>query len=78
MNVFLFRNTLFYLTIYFQPQTRVQSGYCMRIATGAPVPIGADAVIQVEDTVLLQQTDDGKEEVEISITKPPSVGQDIR
>lgn len=60
------------------PQTRVQSGYCMRIATGAPVPVGADAVIQVEDTVLLQQTDDGKEEVEISITKPPSVGQDIR
>lgn len=60
------------------PQTRVQSGFCMRITTGAPVPIGADAVVQVEDTVLVQQAEDGKEELEISITKTPSVGQDIR
>ena len=66
------------LVISFQPQSRIQSGYCMRITTGAPVPNGADAVIQVEDTTLLQQSDDGKEEIEIGVTKAPSVGQDIR
>ncbi len=31
---------------------RVERGTCMQIATGAPVPAGADAVVQVEDTEL--------------------------
>ena len=50
----------------------------MRINTGAPVPIGADCVVQVEDTKLIQEADDGKIEVEIEILVPPTVGQDIR
>lgn len=50
----------------------------MRITTGAPVPIGADCVVQVEDTKLIQEADDGKIEVEIEILVPPTVGQDIR
>ena len=29
-------------------------GHVMRITTGAPVPQGSDAVIQVEDTRLIQ------------------------
>jgi len=32
------------------PLWRVRRGACVRIATGAPVPSGADAVIKVEDT----------------------------
>lgn len=50
----------------------------MRINTGAPVPAGADCVVQVEDTKLIQEADDGKTEVEIEIVVAPTVGQDIR
>ncbi len=32
------------------PSKTVQSGQCVRIMTGAPVPQGADAVLRVEDT----------------------------
>lgn len=32
----------------------IQPGFCVRITTGAPVPDEADAVVQVEDTELLQ------------------------
>ena len=31
-------------------------GYCVRINTGAPLPKGADAVVQVEDTELIEYT----------------------
>ena len=51
---------------------------CVRINTGAPVPSGADAVVQVEDTELVKASEDGSEELEIKIMKKPSVGQDIR
>ena len=53
-------------------------GQCVRINTGAPVPKGANAVVQVEDTELLKKSDDGKEELEIKIQKIPKAGQDIR
>lgn len=59
-------------------QEKLQAGYCLRINTGAPVPAGADCVVQVEDTKLIQEADDGKIEVEIEILIPPKVGQDIR
>ena len=47
---------------------------------GAPVPNGADAVIQVEDTELTKKSQDGTEELEINIvqTTPVIKGQDIR
>lgn len=32
------------------PKTRVKKGVCAEIATGAPLPRGADAVVMVEDT----------------------------
>lgn len=32
------------------PKTRVRKGLCAEIATGAPLPRGADAVVMVEDT----------------------------
>lgn len=70
-----FHNLLY---IQFQPVGEVVSGYCVRINTGAPVPKGADAVVQVEDTVLIKDADDGKTEVEIKIMSEPKLGQDIR
>lgn len=45
----------------------LKEGEIARITTGAPLPPGADAVIMVEDTVLISQTDDGQEEKEIEI-----------
>ncbi|KAJ8308026.1 hypothetical protein KUTeg_012900 [Tegillarca granosa] len=60
------------------PVGELVPGYCVRINTGAPVPKGADAVVQVEDTVLIKEADDGKTEVEIKIMSEPKLGQDIR
>ncbi|KAK6192731.1 hypothetical protein SNE40_004155 [Patella caerulea] len=60
------------------PVRKVTPGHCMRINTGAPLPQGADAVIQVEDTTLEKWTDDGKREVEIKLLTVPKIGQDIR
>lgn len=34
------------------------SGSCCRITTGAPLPNGADAVIQVEDTEVVRCSED--------------------
>lgn len=56
--------------------TPLQNGEVIRISTGAPVPLGADAVVQVEDTSLVKS--EGGEEVEVSINVEPKVGQDIR
>ncbi|MCL4138333.1 UNVERIFIED_CONTAM: hypothetical protein GTU68_032215, partial [Idotea baltica] len=62
-----------------EPHLReVAPGTCMRVNTGAPVPPGSDAVVQVEDTKVLLEQEDGSEEVEIEILKAPSEGQDIR
>lgn len=58
-------------------RTSVSSGYCVRISTGAPVPVGADAVVQVEDTELVSASPTG-EEREILIKTRPTFGQDIR
>lgn len=56
----------------------LESGQCYRISTGAPIPSGADSVVQVEDTKLVSASDDGMEEVEVEILVPPNLGQDIR
>lgn len=50
----------------------------MRITTGAPIPAGSDAVVQVEDTKLVTSSEDGREELVIEILKAPQLGQDIR
>ncbi len=36
----------------------VKAGEVVRITTGAPLPPGADAVVQVEDTELVEATSD--------------------
>jgi molybdopterin molybdotransferase len=53
------------------PRQTVLPGQCARIRTGAPLPPGADAVIRVEDTQLL---DDGR----VAIGKAVTAGNDIR
>ncbi|XP_044749881.1 gephyrin-like [Coccinella septempunctata] len=50
----------------------------IRVSTGAPLPDGTDAVVQVEDTQIIEVTADGNEEAKINILVTPSVGQDIR
>ena len=62
----------------FQPDKPLTSGHCIRISTGAALPLGADAVIQVEDTELLKASDDGSTELQIKLLTEPKVGQDIR
>uniref|UniRef100_A0A0C9RJR3 Cin_0 protein n=1 Tax=Fopius arisanus TaxID=64838 RepID=A0A0C9RJR3_9HYME len=57
---------------------RLESGFCVRVNTGAPVPEEATAVVQVEDTKLLEKTPDGKEEELIEILISPEENQDIR
>lgn len=44
--------------VYFQLCVAVKSGFVARITTGAPLPVGADAVVQVEDTELVKATAD--------------------
>lgn len=56
----------------------LQPGECCRISTGAPIPIGADSVVQVEYTDLLKTSEDGTNELIIWIKVAPTVGQDIR
>ena len=56
----------------------LKPGYVIRIATGAPVPQGADAVVQIEDTDLLELTDDRREEKRIRILVKVESGQEIR
>lgn len=60
------------------PDISLKPGTCMRINTGAPIPNGANAVVQVEDTELIKASDNGSEELEIKILVAPSQGQDIR
>ena len=57
---------------------KVVPGCVMRITTGAPLPPGADAVVQVEDTELVESANDGRTEVKVQILSSPSKGQDIR
>uniref|UniRef100_A0A8C4Q310 Uncharacterized protein n=1 Tax=Eptatretus burgeri TaxID=7764 RepID=A0A8C4Q310_EPTBU len=61
-----------------QPVQTVMPGQVMRITTGAPIPSGADAVIQVEDTELLKESENGTEELEVRILNQARPGQDIR
>ena len=42
-------------------------GQVMRVTTGAPIPCGADAVVQVEDTELLRESED------VSLTSDPQM-----
>ncbi|XP_051164081.1 molybdenum cofactor synthesis protein cinnamon [Leptopilina boulardi] len=55
----------------------LNSGTCVWVNTGAPVPNNATAVVQVEDTIVKEYNSNGKE-IEIEILIQPTAGQDIR
>lgn len=56
----------------------VTSKTCCRITTGAPLPHGADAVIQVEDTEVVESSEDGMVEYSVKMLRGVSVGTDVR
>ena len=58
------------------PQKRVEPGAAMRIMTGAPVPEGADAVIKIEDSNVVEG--DGSVGSLISFERVPKAGENIR
>ncbi|KAF5274311.1 hypothetical protein FQR65_LT04430 [Abscondita terminalis] len=67
------------LTLMFQVgNVSLSNGEVVRVSTGAIVPPDADAVVQIEDTVLVKATPDGSKETEIEIKVAPSMLQDIR
>lgn len=51
---------------------------CYKINTGAPVPDQADAIVQVEDTVLVEKDDNGIERTIKITVEPKKAGLDIR
>ncbi|CAG9819731.1 unnamed protein product [Phaedon cochleariae] len=59
-------------------EEELKAGEAIRISTGAPVPPGADAVVQVEDTSIVETSTDGTKELSIEIKVAPICGQDIR
>lgn len=62
-----------------RPETAdLQPGEIIRISTGAPIPAGADAVVQIEDTALIEASENGEDEIIVEILVAPKVGQDIR
>lgn len=60
------------------PIKSIRVGQCSRINTGAPLPSGADAVVQVEDTELVESKHDGRVEVSVRIKTAPRLMQDVR
>lgn len=57
----------------------LSAGQIARITTGAPLPPGANSVVMVEDTELIQTSNDGKEELYVKIlAKDVKPGENIR
>ncbi|OJJ51128.1 hypothetical protein ASPZODRAFT_321215 [Penicilliopsis zonata CBS 506.65] len=57
----------------------LEPGTIARITTGAPLPPNANAVVMVEDTVLVTTTADGKEEATVEIlTNAIKPGENVR
>ncbi|KAG7847941.1 hypothetical protein KL941_002120 [Ogataea angusta] len=60
-------------------QKELVAGQIARITTGAPLPQGADAVVMVEETRLVETTEDGTEEKLVEIlAKNVKAGENIR
>ncbi|XP_041971527.1 gephyrin [Aricia agestis] len=60
------------------PATPLATGECARVNTGAPIPLGADCVVQVEDTKLIKASEDHQTELEVEILVAPQPHQDVR
>ncbi|CAH2052081.1 unnamed protein product, partial [Iphiclides podalirius] len=59
-------------------KTPLRAGECARINTGAPLPPGADCIVQVEDTKLVSASPDNEIELEVEILEAPKPQQDVR
>lgn len=53
-------------------------GGCWKINTGAPIPVHADCVVQVEDTTVLETCPVTGNELSIRLNVQPEIGLDIR
>ncbi|MHC4778974.1 MAG: molybdopterin molybdotransferase MoeA [Planctomycetota bacterium] len=51
------------------PEGSVGAGTCFQIATGAPIPLGADAVVKVEDT--------SRDGADVLLSRPVHPGQNV-
>lgn len=58
--------------------TTVNTEWCVRISTGGVLPPGADAVVQVEDTEVVEADTVSDRELRIQIRKRPSSAENIR
>ncbi|KAI8976236.1 MoaB/Mog domain-containing protein [Pilobolus umbonatus] len=58
--------------------TALSKGKIARVATGGIVPENANAVVMLEDTLLVKTTEDGKEELEVNILHSVQSGENIR
>lgn len=59
-------------------QKEISEGECVRISTGAPIPPGANCIIQVEDTIVVSKSQDETIEMTIDIKKQPKLFDNIR
>lgn len=60
------------------PQETVRPGTAIRIMTGAPLPQGADTVVQFEDTDELSRRSSGGSLTQIGIRRPAKQGRHVR
>ncbi|KAL0072898.1 MoaB/Mog domain-containing protein [Phycomyces blakesleeanus] len=56
----------------------LQRGQISRISTGGPLPLGANAVVMIEDTRLVKSSEDGKHEETVEILVQAQKGENIR
>ncbi|XP_003747779.1 gephyrin [Galendromus occidentalis] len=56
----------------------VNTEWCVRISTGGVLPAGADAVVQVEDTEVIEADTVSDTELRIQIRKRPSPAENVR
>lgn len=60
------------------PSEPVPSGFVYRINTGAPLPLGTDAVVMVEDTLVAAKEEGANEEIEVQILAQVDAGENVR
>ena len=56
----------------------IQSGQCVRIMTGAPLPPDANAVVMVEDTDFNERFKDSTAPQAVAVYKPLQLGENVR
>jgi molybdopterin molybdotransferase len=56
----------------------IQSGQCVRIMTGAPLPPGANAVVMVEDTDFNERSKGSTAPQAVAVFKPLQPGENVR